>query len=76
MNLVQFASAALALSLLTQAAPAQNAPAQPRIPTLTLTGEGSLEAKPELAVIQIGVAVTAKVAKDALAENSRLLARR
>lgn len=74
MNLVQFAAAALALSLLTQAAPAQNAPAQPRIPTLTLTGEGSVEAKPELAIIQIGVAVTAKVAKDALAENSRLLA--
>jgi uncharacterized protein YggE len=67
-------AAILAFGLLTQNAAAQTLPAQPRIPTLTLTGEGTAEAKPELAILQIGVAVTAKVAKDALAENSRLLA--
>jgi uncharacterized protein YggE len=68
------AAAALAFGLFTQNASAQALPAQPRIPTLTLTGEGSAEAAPELVTVQIGVAVTAKVAKDALAENSKLLA--
>lgn len=66
--------AIFAAGLLVQNAAAQTVPAQPRIPTLTLTGEGTAETKPELAVLQVGVAVTAKVAKDALAENSRLLA--
>lgn len=67
-------AAAVALAVWIPNAYAQSLPAQPRIPTLTLTGEGIAEAKPELAVVQVGVAVTAKVAKDALAENSRLLA--
>jgi len=66
------AVAAALLTILSHAAFAQT-PSQPRIPTLTLTGEGLAEAKPELAIVQIGVAVTAKVAKDALAENSKLL---
>lgn len=66
--------AALFLGFFAHAASAQIPAAQNRIPTLNLTGEGSAEAKPELAVVQIGVAVTGKVAKDALAENSRLLA--
>jgi uncharacterized protein YggE len=55
-------------------ASAQTLPAQERIPTLALSGEGDAEAQPELAILQVGVAVTAKIAKDALAENSRLLA--
>ena len=67
-------AAIFAFGLLVQHAPAQTPPVPPRIATLTLTGEGTAEAKPELAVLQVGVAVTAKVAKDALAENSRLLA--
>lgn len=62
------------LALLAQNAAAQTPAYQPRIPTLVLTGEGVKEVKPELAILQIGVAVTAKVAKDALAENSNLLA--
>lgn len=66
------AVAAALLTIFSHAAFSQ-APSQPRIPTLTLTGEGLAEAKPELAIVQIGVAVTAKVAKDALAENSKLL---
>ncbi len=66
-------AAALAFGLMAQSAAAQPQITQPRIPTLTLTGEGQSEAKPELAILQIGVAVTAKVAKDALAENSKLL---
>lgn len=67
-------AAALFLGFLAHGASAQTAASQARIPTLTLTGEGAAEAKPELAVVQVGVAVTGKVAKDALAENSRLLA--
>lgn len=67
-------SAILAFGFLIQSAPAQTLPSPPRIPTLALTGEGTAEAKPELAILQVGVAVTAKVAKDALVENSRLLA--
>lgn len=68
-----FAAAILAgFAMLPQGAQAD--PAQERIPTLALSGEGIAEAKPELAIVQVGVAVTAKVAKDALAENSRLLA--
>lgn len=74
MNRIQLLVAAIAVGALAQSAFAQDAPAQQRIPTLTLTGEGSAEAQPELATVQIGVAVTAKVAKDALAENSKLLA--
>lgn len=74
MNRIQFLTTVLVFGLLTQGAPAQTLPAQERIPTLTLTGEGTVDAQPELATVQIGVAVTAKVAKDALAENSKLLA--
>lgn len=65
--------AALILASTAQIASAQTLPAQERIPTLVLTGEGIAEAQTELAIIQVGVSVTAKVAKDALAENSRLL---
>jgi uncharacterized protein YggE len=74
MNRIQLFATTLVFGLLAQNAAAQTSPVPPRIPTLTLTGEGAVEAKPELAVLQVGVAVTAKVAKDALAENSRLLA--
>lgn len=73
MNRIQMLAAALALGFFTLAAQAQTQSAPTRIPTLTLTGEGIAEAKPELAILQVGVAVTAKIAKDALAENSRLL---
>jgi uncharacterized protein YggE len=61
------------LGFFAQSALAQMPPAQPRVPVLNLTGEGAAEVQPELAILQIGVAVTAKVAKDALAENSKLL---
>jgi uncharacterized protein YggE len=64
---------AFVLGFFAQGAQAQMPPAQPRVPVLNLTGEGAAEVQPELAVLQIGVAVTAKVAKDALAENSKLL---
>jgi uncharacterized protein YggE len=64
---------ALVLGFFAQGASAQMPPAQPRVPVLNLTGEGAAEVQPELAILQIGVAVTAKVAKDALAENSKLL---
>ena len=74
MNRFQPIAATLLFALFAQAASAQTPPAQERIPTLTLSGEGTAEAPPELATVQVGVAVTAKIAKDALAENSKLLA--
>jgi uncharacterized protein YggE len=73
MNRILALAAALSFGLLAHAASAQTAEKE-RIPTMSLTGEGSAEVQPELAIVQIGVAVTAKVAKDALAENSKLLA--
>ena len=71
--------AAFALALFVQTASAQTQsaptpPAPPRIPTLSLSGEGTIEAAPELATLQIGVSVKAKTASEALAENSKLLA--
>lgn len=74
MNRILALAAALAFGLLAHAASAQTSAEKERIPTMSLTGEGSAEAQPELATVQIGVAVTAKIAKDALAENSKLLA--
>jgi uncharacterized protein YggE len=74
MNRIALVVAALLFAAFSQNATAQTAPALARISTLTLSGEGTAEAAPELAMVQIGVAVTAKVAKDALAENSKLLA--
>jgi uncharacterized protein YggE len=66
--------AVLILVSAPQCVSAQTLPAQERIPTLVLSGEGTAEIQPELAILQVGVSVTAKVAKDALAENSKLLA--
>ncbi len=74
MKPIQPILAALLFGFFAQAASAQTLPAQERIPTLTLSGIGQIEARPELATVQVGVAVTAKIAKDALVENSRLLA--
>lgn len=74
MHSIRPLAAALLLGLLAQTASAQTQAVPERIPTLALTGEGATEAQPELAIVQLGVAVTAKVAKDALAENSKLLA--
>ncbi len=48
-------------------------PPQQQISTLTLTGEGVVNASPDIATVQVGVAITGKVAKDALLENSKLL---
>jgi uncharacterized protein YggE len=73
MNRIQLFAATLAFGLLVQNAAAQTPQVQPRISTLTLTGDGTVETKPELAILQVGVTVTAKIAKDALAENSKLL---
>ncbi len=69
MKLMRFAAAAIAaVSLL-----AGPVAAQQQISTLTLTGEGVVNARPDIATVQVGVAVTGKVAKDALLENSKLL---
>lgn len=69
MKLMRFAAAAItAISLL-----AGPVAAQQQISTLTLTGEGVVNASPDIATVQVGVAITGKVAKDALLENSKLL---
>jgi uncharacterized protein len=68
-------AACLATALSTALpASAQTPPVQERIPLLSLNGQGTIEAKPEVATIQVGVATISKVAKEAIDENSRLLA--
>ena len=51
----------------------QSAVAQERIPTLSLTSEGFVTAKPDIATVQVGVEVTSKTARDAIAQNSKQL---
>lgn len=70
MNAMRFAAVLFSVFL----ALAGSAAAQERIPTLSLTGEGVVNAKPDLAIVQVGVEVTAKTAKDAIAQNSKQLA--
>lgn len=55
------------------AAQAQTPP-EPKISTLSLTGEGTATARPDLATVAVGVAAQARTAKEAIAENSKLIA--
>jgi hypothetical protein len=43
--------------------------------TLALSGEGEVRARPDMAVIQMGVITTAKTAQEAVRENAHLMAR-
>lgn len=66
----------LILTLTASALVAGSALAQsdsPRISTLSLTGQGVVTAKPDVATVQVGVEVIRKTAKEAIAENSTLL---
>ncbi len=60
--------AALAAACLATAMPARAE--APAFPTITVTGEGSVEAAPDLATIQIGVTTVGESAAEALAANS------
>jgi uncharacterized protein YggE len=69
-----FLSAAIAgLLAWPSAASAQSAP-PPQISTLSLNGEGTAEARPDMAIVLLGVTAQARTAKEAIAENSRLIA--
>lgn len=73
--MTRFAAIALAALFLSASAPyaaAQN-PQEPRLSTLALTGEGKVFARPDLATVTVGVTAQSKNAKDAIAENSRLI---
>lgn len=58
------------MGLLALAAPAH---ATQSLPLITITGEGRVEAQPDMATISLGVTTTATSAKAALAENTAQL---
>lgn len=62
-----------AVSALPGSGAAQPAAAA-QISTLSLNGEGTALARPDLAVVSLGVTAQARTAKEAIAENSRLIA--
>lgn len=62
--------AALALACLASALPARAQTAAPAFPTITVTGEGSVEAAPDIATVQIGVTTVGATAAEALSANS------
>jgi uncharacterized protein YggE len=64
------AALALALSLLQGTALAQEGTARPAERLLTVTGEGVVRARPDMAVITLGMVSQAESARDALAQNT------
>lgn len=71
LNKVSVLAAGLAAAMAVQAAPAMAETAKPRI---TVTGEGRVDARPDMAVITLGVATQDETAAAALAANSARLA--
>lgn len=69
------ALAALALILAIALPAAGPAAAQGETPTLTVSGEGSVRAVPDIATIRLGVVTDGKTASEALAANSASAAR-
>ena len=63
----------LALFSLSPVSHAQTQP-EPKLPVLSLSAEGTAIARPDLAIVQVGVTSQAKTAKEAIAETSRLVA--
>ena len=65
-------------ALLPVAAGAQPMPGEhphhPTPATLSLTGEGTVRAKPDMATLQLGVVAEATTARDALSENTSRMA--
>lgn len=63
------------MALLAQAIPATSvAAAEPAAALITVTGEGQVEAAPDMATISLGVTTSASTAKAAMAENAGQLA--
>lgn len=60
---------AVAIALATGPAVAQDAPS-----TITVTGEGQVEAAPDMATIQLGVTTQGRAAREAIDANSRAMA--
>jgi uncharacterized protein YggE len=65
---------ALGASALATTAPAQIAQPTPGPRTLTVTGDGTASAAPDVAYISVGVQTQGKTAVEATSENSRLMA--
>lgn len=67
-SLVRMATAViLPLALVAESAAAQ----EKAVPTVTVVGEGLAAARPDMAVVSVGVASQAPLARDALAQNSK-----
>jgi uncharacterized protein YggE len=68
-------AAALLLPLAVSAQPMPGGyPHHPAPATLSLTGEGTVRAKPDMATLQLGVVAEAVTARDALSENTSRMA--
>lgn len=69
-----FALSLAAATALPFAAWAQDAAAKPREATIIVTGEGSAEVAPDMAVVDLGVVKDAKTAREALDANNKAMA--
>ncbi|PZT90046.1 MAG: hypothetical protein DI637_04990 [Citromicrobium sp.] len=68
-------AATLAINVFSPALHAQTSPAQPVVlpneTILRVSGEGTIEAAPEIMEVEIGVVTSGQTSNEALAENSR-----
>ncbi|MCD1263420.1 DUF541 domain-containing protein [Shinella sp. AETb1-6] len=69
-----FALSLAAATALPLAAWAQDAASKPREATIIVTGEGSAEVAPDMAVVDLGVVKDAKTAREALDANNKAMA--
>lgn len=65
---------AAALLMITAATPIATADERPPLRLLTLNGEGSVKATPDMAIIRVGVVRVAENARDALSANNEAMA--
>lgn len=61
----------LAAAALTTPSLAQESKSMPRL--ISLNGHGEVKAKPDMAVVNVGVATQAKTAREALTENTQAM---
>ena len=68
----RYIAAALACSVFLAAVP--HAFAQEKsVPTITVTGEGLVTARPDMAIVSVGVVTRAPTAAEAMAQNSKAM---
>ncbi|HEY7066984.1 MAG TPA: SIMPL domain-containing protein [Chloroflexota bacterium] len=72
--IIALLAVALGASALATSAPAQVAPATPTPKSLTVSGEGTASAAPDVAYVSVGVQTQGKTAAEATGDNSRLMA--